>query len=173
VIGKPLFDQQHYYGAFMKTAQYLASLTIQQNVWDQLGMIMVNFFRVDLTALVERRSDGQVVTHHWCIADGIHFKKTLTDEVRNIVNQVLDNGFLASELIHEPAPYVIVFLPITERNMTTAVMLVGHRMSEPLPKELLNIYLAVASLAGAAITRLTTAEKLKKNWPNASMRKKS
>jgi signal transduction histidine kinase len=37
-------------------------------------------------------------------------------------------------------------------------MLEGHRMPKPLPKELLNVYLAVASLVGITITKLSAEQ---------------
>jgi len=61
---------------------------------------------------------------------------------------------LATQVILTPAPSMTAFLPIVEEYRTEKVMLIGHRNTDPLPKELLNIYLAIAGLAGTTSERL-------------------
>ena len=43
------------------------------------------------------------------------------------------------------------------------MILIGHKISEPLPKELLNLYLAVTGLIGTTITKLASEEELRKH----------
>jgi len=155
---KSLFNQQRYLEAFIKTAQYLASLTIQQDIWSHIGKVLVNFFSADLAGFAERRADGEITGHHWALPDKVSGKKILTAETKEIINGVVESGFLATHQIHLPAPYSLALLPIMQASQTTAVMLVGHRMPKPLPKELLNVYLAVAGLVGITITKLSAEQ---------------
>ena len=59
-----------------------------------------------------------------------------------------------------------VFLPITEESRTEQVMLIGHKAADPLPNDLLNIYLAIAGLAGATCERLHNERELNRHRAN-------
>ena len=54
------------------------------------------------------------------------------------------------------------FLPIVENCQTSRVMLIGHTDAQPLPKELLSIYLALAGLAGTAAERKRAEEEVRR-----------
>ena len=77
-----------------------------------------------------------------------------------MIGEVLDSGFLASHVVATPTPSMTVLLPIVEEYQTKAVMLIGHQDADPLPKELLDVYLAVAGLAGTAFERLASEHEL-------------
>ncbi len=176
---KPWPGQQNYLDAFIKTAQYLASLTAQQDVWSEVGKVLVNFFGADLVAFGERRADGEITGRHWAfsgqdfgepsdsaqdrLSRAVSSQRNLGSETREAIVEVLESGFLAWRLIPTPEPLSLAFLPITQENQVTAVMLVGHRMSKPLPKELLNVYLAVAGLVGTIATRLASEIELRQH----------
>ena len=145
--------QQNYLDAVIKTAQYLASLTTHQDVWSEVGKVLVNFFGADLVAFGERRADGEIMGHHWAFSDQVSSQRDLGSEAKEAITEVLESGFLTSQLVFTPDPLSVAFLPITQEDQVTAVILVGHRMSQPLPKELLNVYLAVAALVLAARER--------------------
>jgi PAS domain S-box-containing protein len=80
--------------------------------------------------------------------------------VRTLIADVLDSGFLASRVILTPAPSMTVCLPIAEEREPENIMLIGHTSADPLSKELLNIYLAIAGLAGATLERLRNEREL-------------
>lgn len=163
MLKKPLFNQQKYLDAFIKTAQYVASLTTQQDVWSEILKAMTHFFGSDLVAFGECRADGEIIGHHWALPEGVSCENIFTAEIKEIINEVLESGFLATHQVYAPEEYSIAILPIKQENQTTAVMLVGNRMSEPLVKELLNVYLAVAGLIGATTARLVSEAKLRKH----------
>ena len=54
-------------------------------------------------------------------------------------------------------------LPIVEEYQAKEVMLIGHRGRAPLPKELLDVYLAVAGLAGTAFERFHSEQELNRH----------
>jgi len=155
--------QQNYLDAVIKTAQYLASLTTHQDVWSEIGKVLVNFFGADLVAFGERRGDGEIIGHHWAFSDQVSSQRILGSEAKEAIAEVLESGFLTSQLVFTPDPLSVAFLPITQENQVTAVILVGHRMSQPLPKELLNVYLAVAGLVGTTATRLTSETEVRQH----------
>ena len=163
MLKKPLFNQQKYLDAFIKTAQYLASLTTQQDVWSEMLKVMTHFFGSDLVAFGECRADGEIIGYHWALPEGVSCENIFTAEIKEIINEVLEGGFLATHQIYAPEEYSIAILPIKQENQTTAVMLVGNRMSEPLVKELLNVYLAVAGLIGATTARLVSEAELRRH----------
>ena len=90
-------------------------------------------------------------------------RQVLTEEVRTLVAEVLDSGFLASGVVAAGSPSMTAFLPIVEEYQVNEVMLIGHQGADPLPKELLEVYLAVAGLAGTAFERLHSERELSRH----------
>ena len=160
---KPLPDQHDYLDAFIKTAQYLAGLTTQQDMWDEAGKVLVNFFGADLCVFGERRADGEIAGHHWTFSDQASNQRNLGPETKEAIAEVLESSFLISQLVFTPDPLSAAFLPIAQKNQVTDVMLVGHRMSGPIPKELLNLYLAIARLIGTTAEGLASAIELREH----------
>jgi len=150
--------------AFIKTAQYLAGLTTQQDVWSETGKLLVNFWGEDLGGLGERGSDGEMAIRNWTLSAGFPQGMDLVSEVQQDIAEVLDSGFLTWRLISSlPEPLVIAFLPITQENQVTGVLLVGHKTSGSFPKDLLNTYLALAGLVGTTAGRLASEVELRKH----------
>ena len=160
---KPLPGQQDYLEASIKTAQYLAGLTTQQDIWAETGKVLVNFFGADVCAFGESRADGEITGHHWTFSEQFPGRRDLEAETKEAIAEVLESGFLTSRIISTPDPLSVACFPITQENQVIAVMLVGHRMSEPLPKELLNVYLAVAGMVGTTATRLASEQELRRH----------
>jgi signal transduction histidine kinase/CheY-like chemotaxis protein/HPt (histidine-containing phosphotransfer) domain-containing protein len=160
-MDKPLHGQRDYLDASIKTAQYLAGLTTQQDLWSETGKVMVNFFGADLCAIGERLENGEITEHHWTFSDRFASRRDLEAETREIIAEVLESGFLSLRIISTIDPISLACLPITQENRVIAVMVAGHRMSEPLPKELLNVYLAVAGLVGTTAQRLASERELR------------
>jgi PAS domain S-box-containing protein len=152
MIEKPFRDTQEYFQAFIRTAQYIPNLNSRQDILSETGRALVNFYGADLVGFFETGEDGGIDGHHWILPDDVPGTAILTGETETIIAGVLETGFLAAQHINIPESYATVFLPILWENQTAGVMLVGHRTSDPFPKELLNIYLAVAGLVNNAIT---------------------
>jgi signal transduction histidine kinase/ferredoxin len=152
------YDKPQLFEAFIKATQYIVRLKTQQDVWDHLGKFILAYFPATWTAFVQRDAEGGLSIHH-CTLPGEAAERVLTDETRVVIADVLDSGFLASRAIQTPAPSMTAFLPIMEGRMKR-VMLIGHAASDPMPHELLNIYLAVAGLAGATFERLQNEHEL-------------
>jgi two-component system sensor histidine kinase/response regulator len=157
---KPLPGQQSYFEAFIKSAQYLAGLTAQQDIWSETGKVLVNFFGAAVGAVEERRANGETAGHPWAFSERYANRTDLAAETREAIVEVLEFGFLSTRIIFTPDPLSIACFPITRQNQVVAVMVVGHGMPEPLPEELLNVYLAVAGLVGTTVERLASEREL-------------
>lgn len=149
-----------YLSAVTRTAQYVAGLTADQDVWTEFGKVMTSFFGTDIVAFVERRPDGGMSVHH-CRAADDDTACTCIGRLEATVTQVSESGFLATELVALPEPYALALLPMAPSSRTLVVMLAGHRASEPLPKKLLDIYLAVAGLFESTLTRILSEQRLR------------
>ena len=154
-------EHRRYLNAFMKTAQYLASLTTHEDVWLHISQVMVEFYGAGLAGFAARDHEGNPGFHHLKLPIDLSESLLETREVLEAVEEVLENGFLALRTLPAGKPYEVVFLPVTIANETAAVMLVGHPAPGPIGEELLNVYLAVAGLAGATVTRLQSENELK------------
>ncbi len=138
----------------LRTAQYLALLRGDGEIWRELGQLLVRFFAADLVALLEREADGRVASRY-CTLPTAQDCEQLAEQTAETTRQVLDSGFLASELLDlAEGRFAVALLPIAGEHQTRAALLVGHRASEPLPQMLLELYLAVAGLFESTLLRL-------------------
>ncbi|MBP1468389.1 diguanylate cyclase [Candidatus Chloroploca sp. M-50] len=165
-------NQQGYLNAALRTVQYLASLTVQQDIWSEVGKVFVNFWGADVVTFGRAQDDGSITYHHWTYADhdvGTNLTSLITNlsrtvaheqsigaEVQEAVQEVFESGFFASRIVATPESLSLAFLPVNQENQITAVLLVGYRIAEPFPRELLNIYLAMTVLLGTTATRLAS-----------------
>jgi len=165
--------------AVIQMAQYLASLTTHQDVWGEVAMALVNFFGADLVALGERQPDGEISVYQWtfgkpdsgetasgqfekferspCVRTGVFA------EMEEAIAGTLDSGFLTTRVVPGHEPLALVFLPVSQENRVTSILIIGHRTSVPFSRGLLNAYLAVAGLAGTTTARLASVRELRKH----------
>jgi len=136
--------EQKLFEAFLKSTQYLLRLQSQQDIWEHLGRFVLTHFPADWLAFVERDSDNDLAFRYSTLPKGVSAEQILTSEVRVLLCDVLDSGFLATRVLLLPAPSMTVFLPIVENGRASRVMMIGHLDAQPLPSELLGIYLALA-----------------------------
>jgi signal transduction histidine kinase len=160
-MNNTLFDRQKILDTVLRMAQYMAGLTVQPDIWSEIGNVISTFFKLDLFAIGERGEDGSVMIHHSIFSDESSCEKILTEKVKEFTGEVLESGFLATEVIPTPYPCSLVFLPVIQENRTSVVLLVGHKTSKALPKDLLNVYLAVARLVSTTITKLAAESSLR------------
>jgi PAS domain S-box-containing protein len=146
--------------AFLKSTQYLVRVPTQQDIWEHLGKFFLTHFPADWLAFVERDAATNSLLLRHCTLPESAAQHILTHEVRAIVADVLESGFLVSRLLLTPAPSMTVFLPIVESSQTSRVMLIGHADDHRIPKELLSIYLALAGLAGTITERKRAEEEV-------------
>ncbi len=138
--------------AVLHTAQYLTMMLPDTDVWPEFARIMARFFDADLVAVLERSADRPMTLRFSSLESGEG--AALVDRVRETARQVLDSGFLASEVIAGPEPLAIALLPLRRDQKTEAALLIGHHGESPLPQPRLNVYLAVAGLLESTLARL-------------------
>lgn len=161
-MAKPSFSQTDHLEALVKAYQYLTGLISDREVWLELEKVLVHYFKADLVGFLGRRPDGELVWQHLS-----HPGQTAAVEVLQqtaaTAQEVLESGFLATEVLRLPdGLYSAAFLPVSERKQAIQVMLVGHRTAEPLPRALLDIYLAMAGLCGATLERLSSERRVQR-----------
>jgi serine phosphatase RsbU (regulator of sigma subunit) len=139
--------------AVLRTAQYLALLRSDTDIWRELGHVVERFFAADIVTLLERGPAGEISTRY-CTLTGSPQCERLAGEVYETTRQVLDSGFLASEMVSLPEPYAVALLPLTRNRKTTTALLIGHRGNTPLSERALDTYLAVAGLFEGTLARL-------------------
>ncbi|HRA80154.1 MAG TPA: HD domain-containing protein [Thauera sp.] len=150
-----LSGQNPHFDAVIKTAQYLAGLTSDREIWVELGKVVTRFFGADIVVFAGRRPDGRVVVRSCTPADA-SLCASLVEAAGQTIVQVLDSGFLANETLKLPQVCSVAFLPLTDGRRTATVMLVGHCADAPLPRDLLNVYLAVAGLFDTTLARIAS-----------------
>ena len=112
------FDPQHTADAFMRTAQYLASLTSQQDVWDELGSVLISFFGADLVIWARATNLSGELEIRCRAASGNSCAVDEYSEAAAIAAEVIESGFLEVRTLHLPESYCAVFLPVPEGAST-------------------------------------------------------
>ncbi|MEJ2199778.1 MAG: ATP-binding protein [Desulfuromonadaceae bacterium] len=162
---KPLLEKRDYLDASIRAAQYLAGLTTQQDLWTEIGKVLINFFGAGFCAIGEKPEKGKISIHHWTLSDQFAVRPERETDIGEAITEVLESGFLAVRIFTDP-DVSAVFLPITHDKRTIAVLVIGHGVSEPPTKELLNVYLAVAGLVGTTFQRLASEQELRRHRQN-------
>ncbi len=155
-----LNDERYYFKAFIKSVQYLTTLTTHKGMMLRLEKLLKKFYNSDFFASYECGVDGNIIEHLKNFSNN-RFSIEALKKTGGIIGQTLKSGFFASELINTPEPYAMAFLTISKANKTIYVIVIGHQYSETLPKYLLNIYLALAGFIGTTIEKLTMIQELR------------
>lgn len=158
--------QRNYLEIPIKCAQYLAGLTVVQEIWPETVKMLISFFDADLAAVADRLEDGSIHLNRLRISERISETPCLLEQLGEILDEVFESGFLAVKVISASSPLSLALLPIKRENKVVAVMLVGHDSADPLPRELLNVYLAVAGLVGTTASRLASEVELRRHRQN-------
>ena len=138
--------------AVIRSAQYLAGIVSYEGLWPQLAKLVCKFFGADLAAFAVQEADGHIRFIH-CEPDCANLPTAAVDTAA----AVFESGFLASEVLALPEPYAAVLLPLgRERHRTGYVMLAAHRGTTPLPRERLDLYLALAGLIESTLDRIAS-----------------
>lgn len=158
------YSDRAYLHAFMKTAQYLASLTTHEDVWQHIAEVMLSFYGAESAGFARPRVDGEIEFHHLLAPDEQSSALLSSKDIQENVREVLETGFLAvcSLAVNEELR-AFVLLPVSLDNKTAGVMLVGHAAAGAISNEVLNVYLAIAGLAGTTINRLISETELKEH----------
>ena len=149
--------------SFIKTAQYLASLTAQQDGLSETVNVLMTFFGTDLACFGERLDNGagrvqRLQTSGECSCD-----EELLRIVEGCAVEVLETGFIALAQRGLPDPWALAGFPIIHDKRTERALIVGHRQTEPLAREQLDLYLAVAGLASSTLARLASEAALQRH----------
>jgi PAS domain S-box-containing protein len=153
------YDNAQLFEAFLKSAQYLVRLSSEQDVWEHLSKFIATHFPADWTALVQKDPVHGLRLRHCTLPEEAALQILGTDEVKNLLADALNTGFLATQVVLTPQPSMTAFLPIAGEQK---VILIGHNTAEAIPKELLNTYLAIAGLAATTFERLRAEDEIKK-----------
>ncbi len=156
-------EQSGLFDAFLGAAQYIARIKRQEDLWAHAGRFIVAHFPAEWVAFAQKGSQGEISVQS-CTSSDPSLNLTLVGpEVTALVADVLETGFLASEVLHATPPAMTALMPVMEEYQTRAVMLVGHTTVRAISADLLNVYLALAGLVGTAWERLRNEQELTKH----------
>lgn len=161
--GEKLAPKRELFEAFIKLAQYIVRLKSSQDILEHIGKFIVIYFPADWVAFVRPGENGITAVSHLIPQNAVVAEAVLSEDVRATVAGVLESGFLASHVISAPVPNMTAFLPVYEENHPEMVILIGHNGDNPVPKELLDIYIAIAGLVGTNIERLKNERELNRH----------
>ncbi len=154
-------NRAHYLEAVTHAAQYLAAMRAGTEVWVEFGELVRSFFDPDLVAIAGREPEGGV-TFRFAALPADAEAPRLLECLRLSGTPVLESGFLSTELMALPGRYAVALLPLAEGKAADTLLVVGHKGDRPLPRHLLEVYLAVTGLMESTLTRLRVEMQLRR-----------
>lgn len=169
--------------SLIRFAQYLSNLTAEQDVRDEACKAVIRMLHTDAAAFAGKEDGEKLKVYPFCFSEEGEWSTTWkevfaaagsrkrdgNEPVRIVtegIEETLESGFLSIKSFTFPNILSIAFLPVSEGNRTDAVLLIGHKTSEPFPKEVLDIYLAVAGLVGTTTRRINSEKELQEHRNN-------
>ena len=144
---------------FIRLAQYLIGLPKPADLWQEAPKALVKFFQADIAFVAGRRHHEAVI----CPTEPGHAQRhclLAVDACRRIIEEVINNGFLASEMIALPEHHAVAVLPISHHHQVVAVIAVGYCREAPLSREELDTFLGVASLVETILAEKISKKRL-------------
>ena len=144
---------------FIKLAQYLIGLPRPADLWQEAPKALVKFFQADIAFVAGRRHHEAVIYP----TDPGHAQRQCllaVDGCRRIIEEVMNNGFLASEIISLPERHAVAVLPISHHHQIVAVIAVGYCREDPMSREELDTFLGVASLVETILAEKISEKRL-------------
>ena len=133
-------------------------------MWTETAGLLVYFWGADIAGFGERVLDGEIVLRDCSFSDRMDQPIELEGVTRQDISDVLETGFLSSRVVSLSQENLsLSFLPVAQENKITRVLVVGHTMSKPLSKDLLNSYLAVTGLVSATAARLASEAEVREH----------
>lgn len=136
---------------FIKLSQYLIGLPSDADIYQEVPRALSTFFSADISFVTGYHR--QKVMGYSCFGMEEEQCKYAAECSRQIIDEVLRNGFLASETVDFPERHGMAFLPVSHDNQVVAVLAVGHRRSTTLSREELDVYLGVAGLVETIVAK--------------------
>lgn len=130
---------------FIKTSQYLIGLPDDADICWEAPKALINFFKADISFVVSRHHQKATIGP-FCLSLEQQDCKNAAKACSQLSDEVMRDGFLASEMVDLPERHAMVFLPVNHDNQVVAVLAVGHCQNVPFDRKELNTYLGVASL---------------------------
>ena len=153
-------NSEIFYEGFIKTSQFLTTIINSKHFWKKLEIMVKKFFHADVFAFINKENQGTTGQHE-ITTEKEKLSYDLVSNSQKFIKDVFESGIFTSELVYLPEPYQAIFLPILKLNQIFGIMIIAHKTSELLPKEVLNIYLALGGLIENTYNKLITIEKMK------------
>lgn len=115
--------QQDQVAAVTRTAQYLAGITSDRAIWAEFTQVLHHFVGAELVAFIVRQPDGTVAARHCNLPDPDDCDRLLT-QVQETVHQVVNSGFLSSDMLSVSGDlYAVALLPLVRNKLIDTVLL--------------------------------------------------
>lgn len=153
-------------------AQYLSGLSTDQDMWTEIGRALLRFLDLCVVGFGQANDKDIIELNHFRFSNeefnsiwGNIFNEESRNsaEIKRLITDTLESGFLTTHILAGPDPLVLVFLPLVKENKTNAVLLFGYPGPGPFQKKTLNLYLAVTGLVATTIARLDSEREVQKH----------
>lgn len=143
---------------FVRAAQYISDMRLEGDNQEKLGLMIVRLFDADLTAFVEHHGNKLVL--HEVGNRSLAGRSCPHEElILREAAVVMESGFVSTIGPTPDRVSSIALLPMQVEEQTV-VMVIGHDIPEQMPRQRLDVYLALSKSAGGILTRLEQEREL-------------
>jgi len=134
--------------SFIKATQYILRLTPMQDIWEHTSNLIVDYFSAEWVAFVQCDKNNKLIVHSSTSSEFELLLNSCDGSIERIILDTMESGFIALEELKSPEPLKSVFVPIINGDKVDKIMIIAHKSTEPIPRELINVYLGFAGLVG-------------------------
>ncbi|HUL59074.1 MAG TPA: HAMP domain-containing sensor histidine kinase [Anaeromyxobacteraceae bacterium] len=137
-------DREFCAHGFIRAAQYFANMLVSADVLAESRDLVRSIFLPDLVCRFQCAAGG-------ARCDDCPLAEPDFEVLRGAVDQVVETGFMAMEVLQ--GPMACAAFPVTVRGRTEAAFVIGYAGERALPPHALEALLGVVSLVGATLER--------------------
>src|SRR5208337_3527496 len=106
------FSDKQQLKAFINAAQYFAGLTSGQDIWEEAGKVLVNFFGADFAAFGKSGANGDIEIGNWAFSGKGASAQISQPHTIKAVRDVFESGFLTFLSFPSDDPIAAAFFPV-------------------------------------------------------------
>ncbi len=146
-------------GGFITIAQFITNITSYQNIRCEIKQIIENTFATDLVCIAEKSSAGEIHLFDEKMNDSTKIN-ILSEEMKEQIHDVIESEFLTTYKTDGSEPLMTAIFPLKTSDRIKEVLIIGHKRTDAISNQLLEVYLGISNLAGKMIQRASLFEQL-------------
>jgi signal transduction histidine kinase/CheY-like chemotaxis protein len=146
--------KKDYLSAFIRASQYMGRLTTSHDFYEHIVKVAVSFFNTEIAGFARLTDSGEAVFEHFQFSEEGKERKLFFEKISDTVKGVFSSSLPGTTSVDLQGCYEIAVLPLYQEKPLNHALVLGHSTDKGFDERLLEVYTALADLAGSTISRL-------------------